>query len=493
MWKSFSTFISVFLLLACSNVNSLGKPPRSKLARPQSLFFRGGAAPKENQSKVKTTSPIELTVSKEGTNIPPLVFNLVKGIVGAGVLSLPAGIAAFGDSPSALIPALVLVAIIGILSGYGFALIGKVCAYTGATSYGEGWKESLGESSSWIPSLSAIFMTFSGCLAYSMILADTFSSLLQTKERTKVLLSVTGFLLLPLCWMKNLASLAPFSLLGVIGMGYTAIVMAVRYLDKSYVMPVITESMSEDGASFVRVKAGGKFVEQVAADLKPVFGEAGWSSVFSPKSLIFVCMLSTAYMAHFNAPKFFLELKENTMARYNTVVASSFGASIILMGFIASVGFLTFGKASSGVILNNYASKDALMSLSRIAVAVSLVFGYPLLFQGLRDGTLEIFKIPAEKRKEVRLLNIATILLLSIVTVMAATLKDVTFVLALGGATCGCLLAYVFPAAMYCGMVKKLELKGETMNIVFSIISAVLGVIMGVIGAKMAIDQQLQK
>jgi amino acid permease len=55
------------------------------------------------------------------------IFNLVKAIVGVGVLSLPAGIAAFGDAPSALVPALALIAIIGVLSGYGFAIIGRVC------------------------------------------------------------------------------------------------------------------------------------------------------------------------------------------------------------------------------------------------------------------------------------------------------------------------------------------------------------------------------
>ena len=66
------------------------------------------------------------------------IVNLVKSIVGAGVLSLPAGIASFGNAPSALIPASVLIALIGGLSGYGFSLIGRVCHYTGSTSYREG-------------------------------------------------------------------------------------------------------------------------------------------------------------------------------------------------------------------------------------------------------------------------------------------------------------------------------------------------------------------
>lgn len=80
------------------------------------------------------------TANNSGGNasITSSIVNLVKSIVGAGVLSLPAGIAAFGNAPSALIPASVLIALIGGLSGYGFSLIGRVCHYTGSTSYREG-------------------------------------------------------------------------------------------------------------------------------------------------------------------------------------------------------------------------------------------------------------------------------------------------------------------------------------------------------------------
>jgi len=60
--------------------------------------------------------------------------------------------------------------------------------------------------------------------------------------------------------------------------------MTVRFLDGSY-------------------KEGGSLLEGVSTGLRPSFGSDGFTSVLSPKSLILVCMLSTAYMAHFNAPK----------------------------------------------------------------------------------------------------------------------------------------------------------------------------------------------
>jgi len=47
---------------------------------------------------------------------------------------------------------------------------------------------------------------------------------------------------------------------------------------------------------------------------------AGATAALSPASSILLCMLSTAYLAHYNAPKYYVELKDNTIKRYNQVV-----------------------------------------------------------------------------------------------------------------------------------------------------------------------------
>ena len=69
----------------------------------------------------------EEDIPAEEATVIQLISNLVKSIVGAGVLSLPAGIAAFGNAPSAVIPGIGIIAGIGCLSGYCFALIGRCC------------------------------------------------------------------------------------------------------------------------------------------------------------------------------------------------------------------------------------------------------------------------------------------------------------------------------------------------------------------------------
>ena len=220
--------------------------------------------------------------------VTQLIFNLVKGIVGAGVLSLPAGIAAFASGPTGVIPAVSLIAIIGGLSAYGFALIGRCCAYTNTKSYRDAWSATVSEKSSWLPATAVTVKTICACLAYSMILGDTFVSLLSTvgmaSSKVPVTIGLTSIVLLPLCLMKNLSSLAPFSLVGSLGMLYTAVAMCVRYFGKAYT-------------------ATGGFGNDMAPSLRPKFGPVGAAGVFTPSAAILVSMLSTAYMAHFNAPK----------------------------------------------------------------------------------------------------------------------------------------------------------------------------------------------
>jgi hypothetical protein len=220
--------------------------------------------------------------------VTELIFNLVKSIVGAGILSLSAGIAAFASGPTGVIPGVSLIAIIGGLSAYGFALIGRCCAYTNTRSYRDAWSATISEKSSWLPATAVTFKTICACLAYSMILGDTFVSLLSTagmaSSKIPVSIGLTSIFLLPLCLMKNLSSLAPFSLVGSLGMLYTAIAMCVRYFGKAYT-------------------ATGGFGNDMTPSLRPKFGSVGAEGVFTPSAAILVSMLSTAYMAHFNAPK----------------------------------------------------------------------------------------------------------------------------------------------------------------------------------------------
>jgi hypothetical protein len=64
-----------------------------------------------------------------------------------------------------------------------------------------------------------------------------------------------------------------------------------------------------------------------------------------------------------------------------------------------------------------------------------------------------------------------------------------TFYYSIPTATLGNALTYVFPAIMYSSIVKKQNLQGEGVGVFIANLSAVLGLVMGAIGAKMALGQ----
>jgi amino acid permease len=481
MHRRFSVLLLVFFVTAAAeasafSVTAAGATAPSSSSTLLSLSRGGGAATaarispkKPNASARKSaasaddSSDSSMAYGQGTATIPNEVFNLVKSIVGSGVLSLPYGVAAFGNAPSALIPAVALIAVMGGLSAYTFGLIGRVCESTKSDSYSQAWDRSV-KSGSWLIALSCFTDCFAGNLSYSMILADTFQRLAVTAgfaalTRTQALLGVTGVVLLPLCLLKNLNSLAPFSLVGIAGMLYTTLAMGVRYFGQSY------------------APGGAFFVPGATA---PAFGDVGAAGALDPKVLILTCMLSNAYIAHFNAGRFLAELKNPTMKRFNQVIAWSFGTAIALYGIITSFGFLTFGSAADGLVLNNYSTADKLMSLSRIAVAISITFSYPLIFVGSRDGILDLFNV---KNRNNNVLNGLTVGLMAIVTVLASKLTDLGIVAAIGGATFGTALVFVYPVIMF--LKSKVRTKEETP---VAVGIGALGVLMGIVGTYLSVS-----
>jgi hypothetical protein len=228
-----------------------------------------------------TATPDDNVAWPVGTaSMPSTIFNLIKLIVGAGVLGLPAGIAAFGDHPSALVPAFLLFCGIGAMAAYGFSLIGTVCAATQARSYRQAWSRSVGAASSWLPATACLLVTCCSVLCNSMIQADTIPAIVQAAtghrlSRTTALWTITGTVLLPLCLLKELSSLAPYSLIGIFGMVYTSGAMTYRWWAASYTTP------------------GAPLAAALAPRHLPHFGARGWESALSTNAAILVAMLSS--------------------------------------------------------------------------------------------------------------------------------------------------------------------------------------------------------
>eukprot|EP00607_Mallomonas_marina_P001536 CAMPEP_0182428578 /NCGR_PEP_ID=MMETSP1167-20130531/23124_1 /TAXON_ID=2988 /ORGANISM="Mallomonas Sp, Strain CCMP3275" /LENGTH=458 /DNA_ID=CAMNT_0024611549 /DNA_START=199 /DNA_END=1575 /DNA_ORIENTATION=+ len=389
------------------------------------------------QAAAAASLPADANVEGEAT-IASSTFNLGKSIIGAGVLSIPSSIAFFSDSKFSLIPAGILSVLIGAMSAYSFSSIAKACSIHNVRSYQDAWAKSVDPNTGWVVSFATTSKCFLASLAYTIIIGDTFSALSKTfnlpailQVRNNILITIATLVLLPLCSMKSLNALAPFSLLGLGGMIYTGVFMAIRYFDGSYF-------------------PGGKFYGHLTAATRPLFNTRPMS--FTPAVFVLVSMLSTSYIAHYNAPRFLSELKNPTMERYNKMVGYAFLLACATYFFITAAGFLTFGKNSLGFLLNNYSNQDILATFARLAIGLGILSGFPFTFTACKDGMLDILRVPFEKRPQ--LMPALNIGLLTLTTSLALVLKDVSFVVGFSGALFGASIMYIFPALMTINNIK---------------------------------------
>lgn len=116
-----------------------------------------------------------------GASVSTSSFNLAKSIVGAGVLSLPGGVALFSDQPKALLPATLACGAFALMGAYSFSMIGRICEEHNAKTFKEAWSKSISPTSSWIITSIVASLCFLGSLAYSIIIGDSFSALFQVR------------------------------------------------------------------------------------------------------------------------------------------------------------------------------------------------------------------------------------------------------------------------------------------------------------------------
>lgn len=405
-------------------------------------------------------------------------FNLAKSIIGAGVLTLPGSIAYFSDEAIGLLPASAITIVMSLLAIYTFTSIGRSCEKTQSSSFRDVWSRSVGPEFSWIVTLSIIGKCFFSSLVYSIVIGDSFSSIASSfnlpafvSSRSSVIIFLTTFVLLPLCSLKTLNALAPFSFLGLSGTAYTAFFLALRYFDGSY-------------------SPGGIYYQTLTKALQPSFGFK--KLLFNEKMFVFIGTLGTAFVSHYNAPKFFCELKSPTVSRFQKVSQIGFSVSLIAYLFMMSMGFLTFGGNSMGFILNNYSNQDNFAKLARFAVGLTLITGYPFTFTALRDSILETLKVSDKNQNQYR--QIFTYVLLSVVTVLALVLKDVGFVASISGALFGALLMFILPPVMHIANSKGLKpTVSNKIEKLWNYFIIILGFVMGTLGISNSISKYISK
>ena len=449
-----------------------GRPQASSDAAAASLASRNGAdklsaADISCQSKVSTQTVL------------PAAFGLMKAILGSGCLALPFGLAAMSDHPSSLVAANLLLLGLGILSAYTFSLYGRLAHATGAKSLGDIWKRiftsttssSKKKDTSWIVSAANLVYCLGCCLTFSLVIGDSLSGLLKGSglvsggvwaTRQASILGITTTVLLPLVQLPSLAALAPVSIIGVLGTMVIAAFMTLR-------CPAIVTS-SPYAVSSAASSASKRLLLQTTP-LSPLFQT--YHRLQSPAPLVLVAMGCVAWMAHFSAPDFYHGFtvpnnddqaesttsssdKSAALDKYNRMTILGYSLVAIVNAVILSTGFLTFGGNSMGMILNNYSPLDRGASLSRILVLVSMLGGFPFVFQGCLSSAMDLTRTVTTKDtgrsrtlSELDQRKRMTAILMSIITATSLVVEDAGFVVSFNGALMGTAIIYIFPALLF--------------------------------------------
>lgn len=273
---------------------------------------------------------------------------------------------------------------------------------------------------------------------YSGILGDVSTFLLgQTKlppqlnKRSSNILITTISLLLPMSLIKDLSVLSFTSIFGFSAVMYTVFLIAYRALDGSYKLG--TGRFLADGL----IKALPSFTK-----------ESLWNVDFT--SLILTSSLGLAYVCHYNSPIFYRQLENRSAKRFGRLTYISFAFIALLYMLVMGSGYSTFGEACMGNILLNYHPKDVLATFGRVATWFSILFGFPLVSVGAREGLInaaESLGFPQLGFEKNNFALVASIL--TLVTLVSCTVKDVSLVVNLTGALFGSFIVYLCPTIIY--------------------------------------------
>jgi amino acid permease len=396
----------------------------------------------------------------------------------------------------------------------------KATSRSRVSSLGDLWQQiyqndSKAASSSSIVSWASFLMCFGCLLVYSLIIGDSISNLANAvpwsagtgplggrllhwirvalTNRQCVILGITGTVLYPLCTrLQSLSALAPLSILGTFG---SILIIAFQTLRCPAINPMSPYATLAQVASSAQKQAS--FVPQLPTQYQPVFNtynklirSNGARSSFKlhPSPLILVAMSSIAHMAHFSATTVYQSLSPSnpgkppsdranpsstlrtrsasdsdgsTLQKYTKLTVWGYGIVMFFNAIGMMTGFLTFGGASAGNILNNYAQGDVGAVVARALVVISLTGSYPILFAATKTSALDLLqslsKTFAKAANSPTTVALVSNGLLIAITSLALLVDDAGFVVSLIGAIMGTALVYLFPTMLFLRETKTLE------------------------------------
>jgi len=95
----------------------------------------------------------------------------------------------------------------------------------------------------------------------------------------------------------------------------------------------------------------------------------------------------------------FNEVNNNSQKRMNIVIGTAIGSATLTYEVIAVFGYITFGSHVTANIIEMYPSSSLFIAIGQLAIAILVLFSYPLQVQPCRNCLDKVFHFDSERDK----------------------------------------------------------------------------------------------
>eukprot|EP01060_Flectonema_neradi_P020512 TRINITY_DN28027_c0_g1_i1.p1 TRINITY_DN28027_c0_g1~~TRINITY_DN28027_c0_g1_i1.p1 ORF type:complete len:452 (+),score=41.52 TRINITY_DN28027_c0_g1_i1:96-1451(+) len=349
-------------------------------------------------------------------------LNLINNVIGAGLFSMP-----WAMKRASIGGGLLLLGLICLLNTTCYIILAQCCDLSGSFTYLGIGRKSFGDSFGKFAQFCVLFYSFGSMLSFVVLTGDFLGGetgyLQYPREVVIVVVAVCVFT--PLSLLRNTEPLKWTSLVSFVAcFGAAGLIVMAAMWKPPEAFPASDPVDREREVSMMSLTNNA------------------WAAV---------PVMSVAFTAHYNGPRFYQELSDRSLYRYGHVIAFGMAFSFASYLAVGVCGYLTFGEATLGSILMNYSPTWRVAKFARLFLSMVVSFTFPLANHAARESILSLIsggEVTTNNSPPEVFLPL-TLLLVFITTLLGIYFTEIEKVLAFKGALFGTCIVYIFPPIMY--------------------------------------------
>lgn len=361
-------------------------------------------------------------------------MNILNNIVGAGLYSMP-----WTLMMATVLSGSLVTVWICVLNMISFVLLADSCERTGTFSYLELGRGAFGEGFGKFSQIVCVCYTFGSLVSYVVLAGDC---LVGDKTGLLVLLFGDSSFLGGGSVGARVAAVYGLGFAFFFPMAMPRTIDALRYA--SYLAFVGTMYGAAVVVYTCVARPEDAYADDLGKDDDGFPGPPSWAG-FPIGIWQAVPIVNVAFTAHYNAPRFYYELRDRSPRRFaSVVVVTMVGALAIYLG-VAWAGYLAFRGATLGDVLEDFAANYPLAIGVRGSLLVILLAVFPKVSHNNRDGWARLVWGQSSDDLDLKTYTALTLAICAVVFTLGAVCTQVEVVLAYKGGIFGSLMVYIIP------------------------------------------------